>query len=199
MCLIGYHSTHDYWLHTGWILCEALNLGSVCSRQLHGNLGPCSSQESSNSSIPFSVPEETKVLKNSSSQTARHKERSIGIQNVYSSRSKSTQTKGSSKLTNSSCQANVNDIRTPGNNLLHHLTQCSNFEKFATDLANHNQTHKFLKTIQSLIDGKMNFNNIAWKAALDMGYLSSCSSTTQMDYEFCLNFAKFSTTYLVWA
>ena len=36
----------------------------------------------------------------------------------------------------------------------------------------------------------MNFDNIAWKAALDMGYLFSCMSTTQMDYdkewlEFC--------------
>ena len=31
----------DYWLHTGWILDEALNLGIVCSQQLHGNLGPC--------------------------------------------------------------------------------------------------------------------------------------------------------------
>ena len=36
----------------------------------------------------------------------------------------------------------------------------------------------------------MSFDNISWKAALDMGYLFSCSSTTQMDYdkewlEFC--------------
>ena len=91
---------------------------------------------------------------------------------------------------NASCQTHVNDIRTPGNNLLHQLTKCSNFEKFASDLASHNQTHKFLKTIQSLIDGQMNLNNIAWKAALDMEYLPSCSSTTQMDcdtewLEFC--------------
>ena len=48
------------------------------------------SQESSNSSILFSAPEETILLKNASSQTAMHKERSIGIQSVYSSRSKST-------------------------------------------------------------------------------------------------------------
>ena len=141
------------------------------------------SQESSNSSIPFSVSEETILWKNVSSQTAMPKERSIGIQSIYSSRSKSTQTKGISKLTNASCQTHVNDIRTPGNNLLHQLTKCSNFEKFVSDLASHNQTHKFLKTIQSLINGQMNFNNIVWKAALDMGYLSSCSSTTQMDYD----------------
>ena len=148
------------------------------------------SQESSNSSIPFSACKETILRKNASSQTATHKERPIGIQSIYSSRSKSTQMKGISKLTNASCQTHVNDIRTPGNNLLHQLTKCSNFEKFASDLASHNQTHKFLKTIQSLINGQMNFNNIAWKAALDMGYLSSCPSSTQMDYdtewlEFC--------------
>ena len=147
-------------------------------------------QESSNSSIPFSASKETTLWKNASSQTAKHKEKSIGIQSIYLSRSKTTQTKGISKLTNASCQTHMNDIRTPGNNLLHQLTKCSNFEKFASDLASHNQTHKFLKTIQSLINGQMNFNNIAWKAVLDMGYLSSCSSITQMDYdtewlEFC--------------
>ena len=49
----------DYWLHTGWILCEALNLGSVCSRQLHGNLGPCSPPlptENFNSRIEVQLP-----------------------------------------------------------------------------------------------------------------------------------------------
>ena len=141
-----------------------------------------------------------KMQKNASSQTTTHKEWSIGIQSIYSSRSKSTQMKGISKLTNASCQTHVNDIRTPGNNLLHQLTKCSNFEKFASDLASHNQTHKFLKTIQSLINGQMNFNNIAWKAALDTGYLSSCSSTTLwIMTQSGLNFVKFFTTCLVWA
>ena len=124
------------------------------------------------------------------SQTTVHKLRSFRIQSVFSSKSKGSQTKGFSKSTTSSCQTYLNDIKTPGNNLLYQLTQCSNFQKFADDLANHSQTHKFLKTIQILIDPKMNFNNVAWKAALDMEYLCSCSLTTQMDYdkewlEFC--------------
>ena len=93
------------------------------------------------------------------------------------------------KITSSS-QTCFNDIKSPGNDLLHQLLECSNFEKFAEHLSYHNQTHKFVKTIQSLIQGKMSFQNIAWKAALDMGYLFSCESTTFMEYdrewlEFC--------------
>ena len=41
-CLIGYHQYLQLLTSHGLDPCEALNLGSVCSRQLHGNMGPCS-------------------------------------------------------------------------------------------------------------------------------------------------------------
>ena len=70
------------------------------------------------------------------------------------------------------------------------LTESNDFEKFAEELHNNNQTDKFIKTISSLTSGSMDFCNIAWKAVLDMGHLFSCESTTQMEYdkewlEFC--------------
>ena len=40
-CLIGYHRYLQLLASYRLDPCEALNLGSVCSRQLHGNMGPC--------------------------------------------------------------------------------------------------------------------------------------------------------------
>ena len=40
-CLIGYHRYLRLLASHRLDPCEALNLGSVCSRQLHGNMGPC--------------------------------------------------------------------------------------------------------------------------------------------------------------
>ena len=40
-CLIGYHRYLPLLASHRLDPCEALNLGSVCSRQLHGNMGPC--------------------------------------------------------------------------------------------------------------------------------------------------------------
>ena len=42
-CLIGYHWYLQLLASHRLDPCEALNLGSVCSRQLHGNMGPCNS------------------------------------------------------------------------------------------------------------------------------------------------------------
>ena len=60
-CLIGYHQY--LWLLASHRLdpCEALNLGSVCSWQLHGNMGPCSPPlpiENFNSHIEIQLPGE---------------------------------------------------------------------------------------------------------------------------------------------
>ena len=40
-CLVGYHRYLRLLASHRLDPCEALNLGSVCSRQLHGNMGPC--------------------------------------------------------------------------------------------------------------------------------------------------------------
>ena len=62
--------------------------------------------------------------------------------------------------------------------------------KFATFLENNKQTMKFLSTIKAIALGKLKCSNMSWKAALDMGYLSTCETTSEMVYdkewlEFC--------------
>ena len=62
--------------------------------------------------------------------------------------------------------------------------------KFATLVENNKQTTKFLSTIKAIALGKLKCSNMSWKAALDMGYLSTCETTLKMVYdkewlEFC--------------
>ena len=62
--------------------------------------------------------------------------------------------------------------------------------KFATLVENNKQTTKFLSTIKAIALGKLKCSNMSWKAALDMGYLSTCETTSKMVYdkewlEFC--------------
>ena len=62
--------------------------------------------------------------------------------------------------------------------------------KFATLVENNEQTTKFLSTIKAIALGKLKCSNMSWKAALDMGYLSTCETTSKMVYdkewlEFC--------------
>ena len=55
--------------------------------------------------------------------------------------------------------------------------------KFGNLVAAHEQTKKFISTIKSLATGRLKCSNMAWKAALDMGYLSSCDTTSTMVYD----------------
>ena len=149
-----------------------------------------SSQESTSSSFSsFSALKKETDLNSCGTQTLI-KSKSVGIQSVPVIKHKASQNVDMTTKNSTSVQTRINDIKSEGNNLLFKLVECSDFNKFAENLSNHNQTHKFIKTVQSLIEGKMSFDNIAWKAALDMGYLFSCTSTTRMDYdrewlEFC--------------
>ena len=152
----------------------------------------CSSTQTTNiekSEIVQSVPRKETECKTSTTQTMNIT-KSVALQSVPTSKSKGIQHVYVPKKNTSSTQTSLKDVKTFGSDLLHKLLQINNFEKFAEHLSNHNQTHKFLKTVQSLCTGRMSFENIAWKAALDMGYLFSCESTTRMDYdrewlEFC--------------
>ena len=60
-CLIGYHQYLRLLASHRLDPCKALNLGSVCSQQLHGNMGPCSPLlpgENFNSQIEVQLPVE---------------------------------------------------------------------------------------------------------------------------------------------
>ena len=60
-CLIGYHQYLRQLASHRLNPCEALNLGSVCSQQLQGNMGPCSPPlpgENFNSHIEVQLPVE---------------------------------------------------------------------------------------------------------------------------------------------
>ena len=62
--------------------------------------------------------------------------------------------------------------------------------KFTNQVESNGKTAKFLCTIKFIAMGKLKCSNMSWKAALDMGYLSSCETTSKMVYdkewlEFC--------------
>ena len=54
-CLIGYHRYLRLLASHRLDPCEALNLGSVCSRQLYGNMEPCTSKQSFLVKILYSI------------------------------------------------------------------------------------------------------------------------------------------------
>ena len=75
-------------------------------------------------------------------------------------------------------------------NLLTELNKNNSLAKLSTLLIEHEQTDKFVKLIHALASKKLKMSNMSWKAALDMGNLSMCTSTTTMIYdkewlEFC--------------
>ena len=74
--------------------------------------------------------------------------------------------------------------------LLKQLNEDDCLKKLSLLLDQHEQTEKFVKLLHALVSNKLRLTNISWKAALDMGYLSMCTSTTNMIYdkewlEFC--------------
>ena len=74
--------------------------------------------------------------------------------------------------------------------LLSKLNENNALQKLSVLLDQYDQTEKFVKLIQALSSNKLKLSNISWKAALDMGFMSMCTSTTNMIYdrewlEFC--------------
>ena len=88
-----------------------------------------------------------------------------------------------------SSNGNVDAIKA-GNNLLRALQKDDNFSTFALLLEEHEQTTKVVKLVTGLGTQKMKMSNMSWKAALDMGSLYMCTTTSKMTYdkewlEFC--------------
>ena len=77
-----------------------------------------------------------------------------------------------------------------GEKLLQALQNNGIFSHFTLILEEHEQTKKFIDLITSISIKKMPVMNMSWKAALDMGALFMCSTTSKMIYdkewlEFC--------------
>ena len=58
-----------------------------------------------------------------------------------------------------------------------------NITAFTHLLCQSNQLLKFKKLVESLLSGNLSTTNLSWKCCLDMGFLSMCSSTTNMRYD----------------
>ena len=91
--------------------------------------------------------------------------------------------------THLSSNGTVNTIKA-GNKLLCALQKDENFSAFALLLEEHEQTTKFVKLVTALSTQKMKMSNMSSKAALDMGSLYMCTTTSKMTYdkewlEFC--------------
>ena len=74
--------------------------------------------------------------------------------------------------------------------LISKLNENDALQKLSILLDQYDQTEKFVKLIQALSSNRLKLSNISWKAALDMGFMSMCTSTTNMIYdrewlEFC--------------
>ena len=67
--------------------------------------------------------------------------------------------------------------------LLQQLNDNNALSKVSCLLEQHDQTEKFVKLIHALASSKLKLSNISWKAALDMDFLSMCTSTTTMNYD----------------
>ena len=77
-----------------------------------------------------------------------------------------------------------------GEQLIRTLTKNQIWNKFAQLLTENEQTEKFVQLISSISTQTMPITNMSWKAALDMGSLYSCTTTSRMTYdkewlEFC--------------
>ena len=80
-----------------------------------------------------------------------------------------------------SSNGNVDAIKA-GNKLLRALQKDENFSTFALLFEEHEQTTKFVKLVTALSTQKMKMSNMSWKAALDMGSLYMCTTTSKMTY-----------------
>ena len=88
-----------------------------------------------------------------------------------------------------SSNGNVNAIKAD-NKILRALQKDEHFSTFALLLKEYEQTTKFVKLVTTLSTQKMKMSNMSWKAALDMGSLYICTTTSKMTYdkewlEFC--------------
>ena len=58
-----------------------------------------------------------------------------------------------------------------------------NFDNFVAKLKLSGQLDKFVHLVNAIATGQLPTNNLSWKCALDMGFLSQCTSTTRMRYD----------------
>ena len=154
--------------------------------QIHEHFTEAQSKELNNVPIPITNPQNFTQTKGS--EIVTHVEKGTQDDNILKISS------GSSVFTqyniaDFSGNANVNAIQA-GNSLLRALQKDENFSTFALLLEEHEQTTKFVKLITALATNKMKMSNMSWKAALDMGCLFMCTTTSKMTYdnewlEFC--------------
>ena len=119
--------------------------------------------------------------------------KNISIQNVPLSRSRGNQTNSLSfkKVQRSTQTTHLVLHTSETQKLLDKLKIDDALDKFVSILNEHEQIDKFVKTVKAIASGELAATNLCWKAALDMGTLFSCKSTTQMEYDKeWLEFAK---------
>ena len=136
-----------------------------------------------------SKPVQLKAICKSKNTQTYVKTKNIAVQNVPSSHSRGNQTTTvCSKQVQHSTQTSDIIFETSDTEKLLDKLQV-NFA-FVSILKEHGQIDKFVKTVNAIASGDLRVTNLCWKAALDMGTLFSCKSTTQMEYdkewlEFC--------------
>ena len=120
------------------------------------------------------------------------KTKNIAVQNVPLSCSRRNQTTAvcSKQVQRSTQTSDIIFETSDTEKLLDKLQVNFAFDKFVSILKEHEQIDKFVKTVNAIASGDLRVTNLCWKAALDMGTLFSCKSTTQMEYdkewlEFC--------------
>ena len=120
------------------------------------------------------------------------KTKNIAVQNVPSMRSRGNRTTAVclKQVQHSTQTSDIIFETSDTEKLLDKLQVNFAFDKFVSILKEHEQIDKFVKTVNAIASGDLHVTNLCWKAALDMGTLFSCKSTTQMEYdkewlEFC--------------
>ena len=137
-------------------------------------------------------PVQLKAICKSKNTQTYVKTKNIAVQNVPSSRSHGNQTTAVclKQVQRSTQTSDIIFETSDTEKLLDKLQVNFAFDKFVSILKEHEQIDKFVKTVNAIASGDLRVTNLCWKAALDMGTLFSCKSTTQMEYdkewlEFC--------------
>ena len=137
-------------------------------------------------------PVQLKAICKSKNTQTYVKTKNIAVQNVPSSLSCGNQTTAVclKQVQHSTQTSDIIFETSDTEKLLDKLQVNFAFDKFVSILKEHEQIDKFIKTVNATASGDLRVTNLCWKAALDMGTLFSCKSTTQMEYdkewlEFC--------------
>ena len=149
----------------------------------------CSDYDEQQSSIPDTQSNDTQTDHTTFStvgiQVSPPLKKNSSTQFEYGSKTQGTQTTNTHIRNSNSSQSEY-----LYRNLLDQLNEKDSLLKFSKLLHENEQTDKFVKLIHAISSQKLMTSNISWKAALDMGALSMCTSTTNMSYdkewlEFC--------------